>query len=205
MWSDQTGARDMPWLANGERARWFTMDKTKPWDIMNPRGPEIEKRWGGSGRSGSSPYGDAERAMEYLASTPFMKAWPAYPPDSSQKEAIAFPFRATIVAIQPTVVVLRFDLSGAIEDPTEFSWGAFPKSQEAHFTDQGLGWPKTPNRVMFGTHVVSRGSMWWFCPEENIPPTPLDMSSGTAQIALKDFKLAVLRKGDEIEFAWRKR
>lgn len=58
---------------------------------------------------------------------------------------------------------------------------------------------------MFGTHVANHGSMMWFCPEANVPPTLLDVSSGHAEIALKDFRLAVDRKGDDLEFAWRGR
>ncbi len=44
---------------------------------------------------------------------------------------------------------------------------------------------------MMGTHVVSNGSMMWFCPEENIAPRPLDVSSGHAEMMLKDFKLGL--------------
>jgi hypothetical protein len=204
-WSDQTGPREMPWLGKGGRARWWVMDKTKPWDIMNPRGPELERRWGPSGRSGTNPYEDADHAMEYLARSGFLKPWPVYPPEVSQQGAVAFPYRITIVAIHPTVAVLRFDLAAVIEDPIPFSRGAFPPSQYEIYPDQGLGWSKTLNRVMFGTHVSSRGSLMWFCPEANIGPTPLDVASGHTEIALKDFRLAVDRKGEELELTWRAR
>jgi len=205
VWSDQTGARDMPWMGKGGRARWYVIDKTKPWDIMNPRGPTIERHWGSSGGSGESPYEAADRATAYLGSVGFLKAWPRYPPDSSHKDASAIPFRITIVAIQPTVAILRFDLAAAIEDPIEFSFGAFPPSQRDNTTNQGLGWSNTPNRIMFGTHVVNRGSMLWFCPDEKIAPRPLDVASGHGEVALRDFRLGIERKGEELEFAWRKR
>ncbi len=204
-WSDQTGARDMPWLGKGGRAHWYLMDKSKPWDFMNPRGAEIEKRWGSSGRSGTSPYQDAEHAMEFLTRIGFVKPWPAYPSETPEGQMVAFPYRVTIVAIQPTVAIVRFDLAGAIEDPIPFGRGAYPPSQYQTYPDQGLGWGKTPNRIMFGTHVLNRGSLLWFCPEANVGPTPLDVSSGRAEIVLKDFRLAVERKGDELEVTWRGR
>ena len=205
VWSDQTGEREMPWMGKGGKARWYVIDKSKPWVIMNPRGPDRAWHWGSSGRSGTSPYEDADRAMEFLARAGFLKPWPAYPPDSSHRDAVALPYRITIVAIQPTVAILRFDLSATIEDPIEFSRGSFPSNQSQIYPDQGLGWSRTPNRIMFGTHVANRGSMMWFCPDANVAPTPLDASSGHAEIALKDFRLAVDRKGDDLEFAWRGR
>ena len=143
--------------------------------------------------------------MQFLAQAGFLKPWPAYPSDSSQKDALALPYRITIVAIQPTVAIIRFDLAAAIEDPIPFSRGAFPPSQYQTYPDQGLGWAKTPNRILFGTHVVNRGSMMWFCPDANVAPTALDVSSGHTEIALKDFHLAVDRKGEELEFTWRGR
>jgi len=205
VWTDQTGQRDMPWMGKGGRARWYVIDKTKPWDFMNPRGPTLEIHWGSSGGSGESPYDAADRAMDYLAAVGFLKPWPVYPEDSSQKNASALPYRVTIVAVKPTVAILRFDLSAAIEDPIEFFRGAFPPSHQDNASDQGLGWSGTPNKIMFGTHVVDRGSLLWFCPDEKIPPRPLDLSSGHAEMALKDFRLAVDRKGGELEVSWKKR
>ena len=204
-WGDQTGKRDMPWLGKGGRAHWYAMDKTKPWDFMNPRGPTIETRWGASGGSGESPYETAQRAMEYLGRIGFLKPWPVYPSDSSQKDASALPYRITIVAIQPTVAILRFDLSAAIEDPIPFSFGAFPPSQRESSELQGLNWASTPNRIMFGTHIFDRGSLLWFSPDAQVPPTRLDMASGHGEIALKDFRLRVEKKGEELEVVWRNR
>ncbi|HEY2628707.1 MAG TPA: hypothetical protein VGI57_06235, partial [Usitatibacter sp.] len=170
VWSDQTGKRDMPWMGKGGRAHWYVIDKTKPWDFMNPRGPTLEWHWGSSGGSGTSPYEDTDRMVAYLDRVGFLKPWPRYPTDSNHKDSVALPFRITIVAVQPTVAILRFDLAGLVEDPTEFSFGAFPPSQRDNSTDQELAWSNTPNRIMMGTHVVNNGSMLWFCPEENIAP-----------------------------------
>lgn len=205
VWSDQTGKRDMPWMGKGGRAHWYVIDKTKPWDFMNPRGPTLEWHWGSSGGSGTSPYEDSEHMMAYLDRVGFLKPWPRYPSDSNHKDAIALPYRITIVSIQPTVAILRFDLAGVVEDPIEFSFGAFPPSQRDNATDQGLAWANTPNRIMMGTHLANNGSMMWFCPEENIAPRPLDVSSGHAEMMLKDFKLGIDLKGGEFEVAWRKR
>jgi hypothetical protein len=205
VWSDQTGKRDMPWVGKGGRARWFIIDRTRPWDIMDPRGPKLDWSWGSSGSSGENPYKAADRAMAYLGSTGFLKPWPMYPSDSSHKDAYALPFRVTVVAIQPLVAIMRFDLAAPIEDPIEFSAGAFPPSQLHDYPEQHLGWSAAPNQLMFGTHVVDRGSLLWFSPDEKVPPTPLDVSSGHAEIALKDFRLAVDRKGGELEVTWRKR
>ena len=205
VWSDQTGKRDMPWLGKGGRARWYRIDRTKPWDFMNPRGPTIETHWGASGGSGEDPYGTAERARAYLASVGFLKPWPVYPSDASQRDAPALPYRVTIVAIQPTVAILRFDLSAAIADPTEFAFGALPPSQRGQPDLQMLNGAGLPNPTMFGAHVVDRGSLLWFSPDAKVPPTALDLASGHAEIALGDFRLAVERKGGELEVSWRAR
>lgn len=206
VWSDQTGKRDMPWMGKGGRAHWYVIDKTKPWDFMNPRGPTIETHWGSSGGSGESPYDAADGAMEYLAGLGFLKPWPVYPSEETPpRNPSALPYRMTIVAIKPTVAILRFDLAAAIEDPIPFSFGAFAPSHRDNSTEQELGWSRTPNRIMFGTRVVDRGSLLWFCPDEKVPPTPLDLSSGHAEMALKDFRLAVDRKGGELEVSWKKR
>jgi len=199
VWNDVTGARDMPWMGRGGRARWFMRDMTKPWDVMDPRGPKIETRWGASGSSGESPYETANRAVAYLERIGALKAWPAYPIAEGVSPRRAFPYRITIVCIEPIVAILRFDLSAVIEDPIEFSFGAFPPRLRDNSSDQRLGWPGIPNSVMFGTHVSSRGSLLWFSPDAQVPPTPLDLSSGRARIALRETTFEVDRRGEEIE------
>ena len=61
IWNDVTGSLDMPWLGRGGRAHYFKRDVTKPWDIMNPRGPTIETRWGASGGTGEDPFQSTDR------------------------------------------------------------------------------------------------------------------------------------------------
>ena len=205
VWSDQNGTREMPWMGRGGRAHWFVIDKTKPWDFMNPRGPTRETHWGSGGGSGESPWETAERAMDFLGAVGFLKPWPVYPGDSSQKDAVALPFRITIISIKPTVAILRFDLAAAIEDPIPFSAGAYPPSQSEIYPDQSLGWARTPNKIMFGTHLVDRGTLLWFCPDEKIAPSPLNLSTGHVEIVLREFRLAVDRKDGELEVTWKRR
>jgi hypothetical protein len=199
VWNDVTGSRDMPWLGRGGRARWYMRDTTKPWDIMDPRGPKIETHWGASGGSGESPYETANRAVAYLERIGVMKPWPMYPVAEGAGPRRAFPYRITIVCIEPIVAILRFDLSAVIEDPIEFSFGAYPPRLRDNSSDQRLGWPGIANSVMFGTHVSSRGSLLWFSSDAQVPPTPLDLSSGRARIALRDVSFEVERRGEEIE------
>ena len=199
VWNDVTGNRDMPWLGKGGRAHWYKRDVTKPWDVMNPRGPTIETHWGASGGSGESPWDTSNRALAYLERVGMLKDWPAYPPIEGQPRRVAFPFRITIVCIEPTVAILRFDLGATIEDPIEFSFGAYPPSQRSNTPDQHAGGGIITNVVMFGTHVVNRGSLSWFSPDAQVPPTPLDLSSGRTRISVKGIAFDVERKGEEIE------
>jgi len=199
VWNDVTGSRDMPWLGRSGRARWYMRDVTKPWDFMDPRGPKIETRWGASGGSGESPYETANRAVAYLERIGAMKAWPMYPQAEGADPRRAFPYRITIVCIEPVVAILRFDLSAVIEDSIEFSFGAYPPRHRDNASDQRLGWPGIANAVMFGTHVSSRGTLSWFSPDAQVPPTPLAFSNGRARIALRDLNFEVEHRGEEIE------
>ena len=198
VWNDVTGQRDMPWMGSGGRARWFKRDVTKPWDVMNPRGPTIETRWGASGSSGEAPYATGDRTAAYLASSGFVKPWPSYPTGPGVAPRTAFPYRVTIVCIEPVVAILRFDLSAAIEDPIEFSFGAYPASLRDNAVDQQVSGAGLANAVMFGTRVSSRGTLLWFSPEANVPPTPLVFTGGRAKIALKGFVLELEQRGEEI-------
>jgi hypothetical protein len=154
-------------------ARWLKRDVTKPTDIMNPRGPTIETRWGASASSGESPWDTGDRAADYLEKAGIGKEWPMYPPVEGRPPHRAFPYRVTIVCIQPTIAILRFDLSAVIEDPIEFSFGAFPAALRDNSSDQRVSSSNLTNAIMFGTHLVGTGSLLWFSPEGNVAPTPL--------------------------------
>ncbi len=199
-WHDQTGPRDMPWLGKGGRARWYAKDRSRPWEFMDPRGPKIETRWGASGGSGEPPQDTAARAVAYLRQVGFLRPWPAYPADSGQAGATAFPYRITLVCLQPTVAILRFDLSAAIPDPVpEFSFGAFPPSHREHPWLQGTASAGLANGVMFGTRILDRGALLWFSPEAQVPPTPLDLSRGAAEFQVQGRRFRLQRRGEEWE------
>ena len=197
VWTDVTGSRDMPWMGTGGRARWFKRDVTKPTDIMNPRGPTIETRWGASGASGESPWDTGSRATEYLDKVGLLKEWPTYPAVEGRPARRAFPYRMTIVCLQPTIAILRFDLSAAIDDPIEFSFGVFPAALRDSSSEQQVGSGELTNAAMFGTRLVGTGSLLWFSPDGAVAPTPLDLSRGRATISAKGVSLNLeLRNGE---------
>jgi hypothetical protein len=198
VWNDVTGTRDMPWMGSGGRARLFKRDVTKPWDVMNPRGPTIETSWGSRGGSGEPFLTAGDRVTAYLASTGFLKPWPAYPVSPGGQPKAAFPYRVTIVCLEPTVAILRFDLSAAIEDPIEFSFGAFPTSLRETGYDQHASGSGLANPVMFGTRLVYGATLLWFSPDAAVPPTPLVLSGGRARIVVKGVTLELERRGEEI-------
>jgi hypothetical protein len=203
IWTDNTGKRDMQWMGKGGHARLYLIDRSKLLDIMNPRGPTIERSWGASGWSGESPYDTAQHAMDFLARVGFLEGYPVYPAYDAQPGVKAFPFRMTIVAIQPTVAILRFDLSAAIEDPIPFVFGSMAPSHREQSDIQDVGPSGTLARVMIGTHLVDHpGTLLWFSPDLNVKPTPLDLSGGRAEITLPTFKLTVARKAGELEVGW---
>ena len=198
VWTDVTGSRDMPWMGAGGRARWFKRDVTKPTDVMNPRGPTIETHWGASGGSGESPFATGDRAADYLERTGMLKEWPTYPPVEGRPGRRAFPYRITIVCIEPTIAILRVDLSAAIEDPIEFSFGAFPPALRDNSAEQRVAGGNITNSVMFGTRITAGGSMLWFSPDAAVPPTPLVLAGGRARIVVKGVALELEQRGGEI-------
>jgi hypothetical protein len=122
VWTDVTGTRDMPWVGASGRARWLKRDVTKPTDIMNPRGPTIETRWGASASSGESPWDTGDRAADYLEKVGMAKEWPCIrrsradrrtAPSLSRDDRRIQPDRDP--SLRP---------SATIEDPIEFSFGA---------------------------------------------------------------------------------
>jgi len=198
VWNDVTGARDMPWLGAGGRAKWFVRDTTTPLDAMDPRGPKIETRWGASGGAGESPYATGNRAADYLERIGALKEWPAYPKVDQRPPMRAFPYRITIVCIEPTVAIMRFDLAAAIEDPIEFSFGAFPPGQRNNSHEQRVAGGTITNSIMFATRIASGGSLLWFSPDVPVPPTPIDLAGGRARIMAKGITFELEQRGAEI-------
>jgi hypothetical protein len=197
IWTDVTGGLDMPWVGKGGRAHWYKKDVSGILDF-DPRGPKIESRWGASKGSGENPYDSAIKAVEYLRQIGYLKQWPSYPAQPGVEAVSTFPYRLTIVAIQPTVVILRFDLAAAIEDPIPFSAGTFPPSQRGNYYEQGLTWAGLKNKVMFGTKVLNQGTLLWFSPDAKVAPTLLDTASGRdLEIALPGIRLRLVKMGQE--------
>jgi hypothetical protein len=87
--------------------------------------------------------------------------------------------------IQPTVVVMRFDL------------GALIKEGELR-DDQEIGTPRLNQPVDFGTHIPATGTLLWFSPEAGQVPTAVPLPTPDhGEIAVKGVRLVLDRRGDE--------
>jgi hypothetical protein len=199
IWTDVTGGLDMPWVGKGGRAHWYKKDVSGILEgYMDPKGPKIASRWGANSRSDEDPYDSAIKAVGYLRQIGYLKQWPSYPAQPGVESVSTFPYRLTIVSIQPTVVILRFDLSAALEDPIPFSAGTFPPSQRGNYYEQSLTWAGLKNKVMFGTKVLNRGTLLWFSPDAKVAPTLLDTASGRdLEIAIPGIRLRLVKMGQE--------
>jgi hypothetical protein len=87
--------------------------------------------------------------------------------------------------IQPTVVVMRFDL------------GALIKEGETR-DDQEIGTPRLNQPVDFGIHVPASGTLLWFSPDAGQLPVAVPLSTpGHGEIVVKGVRLVLDRRGDE--------
>jgi hypothetical protein len=94
-------------------------------------------------------------------------------------------YRFTVVMIQPTVVVMRFDL------------GALVKVGEVR-EGQAIGTPRLNQPVDFGTRVPATGTLLWFSPDAGQPPAPVPLSTPDhGEIVVKGTRLVLERRGDE--------
>ncbi len=187
-WGGRTGERDMPWLGGGGRAHMFGDRATC---IMCPTGYTYRQRWGRSGRSGEEPYGTVGAAMRFLQQKGVLDAWPEALGEGSVGdgegiiEPRAAPYRFTVVMIQPTVVIMRFDL-GALVKVGDVSDG------------QTIGTPHLNQPVDFGTRVPATGTLLWFSPDAGQPPAPAPRSTPDhGEIIVKGIRLVLERRGDE--------
>ena len=187
-WDDATGERDMPWLGSGERARLFTEKSTC---IMCPTGYSFHQSWGKSGRSGQEPYSTVSGALRFLKKRGVLDQWPEAIGEGSVgdgKEIIdprAVPYRLTVVMLEPTVIVMRFDL-GALIKVGDFN------------ADQALGTPWLNQPVEYGTRIPATGSLLWFSPDAGQVPTPVPLvTPERGEIVAKGRKLMLERRGDE--------
>lgn len=187
-WDDATGALDMPWLGSGERARLFTRKSTC---FMCPTGYTFERSWGRSGRAGEDPYDTVGAALRFLQARGVLDAWPEAIGEGSVgdgREIIeprAAPYRFTVVMIQPTVVVMCFDLGAMVK------LGGVAD-------DQAIGTPRLNQGVGFGTRLPASGTLLWFSPDAAQVPTPVPLATPDhGEIEVKGVRLALERRGDE--------
>ena len=186
-WDDACGSLDLPWLGSGERARLYAK---KTSCLMCTTGYEYHQSWGRSGRGGSDPYSDVQRAFGFLQKRGILDTWPEAIGEGSVgdgKEIIeprAAPYRFTIVMLEPTVVVMRFDL-GALVKVGDF---------DSH---QSFGTPRLNQGVEFGTKIPATGTLLWFSPHVDQLPTPVTLTSPDhGEIVVQGRRLALDRRGD---------
>ena len=186
-WDDATGTLDMPWLGGGGRARLFTK---KSFCMMCPTGYSFHRSWGATGGSGSDPYSEVGAALRFLKTKGILDGWPEAIGEGSVsdgKETIdprAAPYRFTIVMLQPTVVVMRFDL-GALVKVGDYD------------PDQSVATPWLNAGVEFGTHVPATGTLQWFSPDADQMPTPVAMADADhGEIVVQGKTLGLERHGD---------
>lgn len=187
-WDDASGSLDLPWLGSGERARLYAK---KTSCLMCTTGYEYHQSWGRSARTGSDPYGDVQRAFGFLQKRGVLDTWPEAIGEGSVgdgKEIIeprAAPYRFTIVMLEPTVVVMRFDL-GALVKVGDFD------------PDQSFGTPRLNQGVEFGTRIPATGTLLWFSPQAEQLPTPVTSTSPErGEIVVQGRRLVLERRGDE--------
>jgi len=187
-WEDGTGTLDMPWLGRGEQARLFTRESEC---VMCPTGFTYERSWGSSGRSGQDPYLTVGRALGFLHARGVLDGWPQAIGEGSVGDGDeiitprAAPYRFTVVMIEPTVVIMRFDLGALIK-----VGGADP--------ERTVGTPRLNQGVEFGTRLPASGSLSWFSPDANQLPTPVPLITPEhGEIAVAGLRLALDRHGDE--------
>jgi len=90
-----------------------------------------------------------------------------------------------VVMIEPTVIVMNFDL-GALIHEGEVKHG------------QVVGTPYIDGYLTYGTHVPATGTLLWFSPAAKVAPTPVkDQASGHGTIEVSGVRLALERHGDE--------
>ena len=186
-WDDATADRDMPWLGSGERARLYAKKTTC---LMCTTSYEYHQSWGRSGRTGSDPYGDVQRAFGFLQKRGVLDTWPEAIGAGSVgdgKEIIeprAAPYRFTIVMLEPTVVVMRFDL------------GALVKVGDLDAA-QSFGTPRLDQGVEFGTRIPATGTLLWFSPQADRLPTPVTLiSHERGEIVVQGRRLTLDRRDD---------
>ena len=180
---------DMPWLGSGMRARLYYRESSC---LMCPTGYQSEERWGRFSWSGEAPYNTVSKAMSFLSNAPLFANAPSakgagsIADDSGIITPRALPYHFTIVMLEPTVVVMNFDL-GAIIHAGEAQQG------------QVVGTPYIDGYLSYGTKVPATGTLLWFSPEDRAGPKIVSgQKTGFGDIRLTNgIKLALELRGDD--------
>lgn len=186
-WQDTTGERDMPWLGNGTRARFYERDT---WCLGCPTGSRHEQHWGKRFLGGGSPYDTVYRAFSFLDKAGVLAQWPDSKTAGSVGgatgtiETRTSPYVFTVVMLEPTIVLMRFDL-GAL----------------AHVVPQPEHYLLTPfydQPIEYGTRIPATGSLSWFSPDARQTPTPVVLDGpDRGTITIKGVQLVLTRHGDD--------
>jgi hypothetical protein len=187
-WEEHGAGSDMPWLGSGGRAHIYSKDAAC---FGCPTGSKHEERWGSSSWSGEDPYVTVGKAMNFLFTDGGMAKAArrlgsgSVADDSGVIEPRALPYHMTVVMIEPTVIVMNFDL-GALVREGEIREGPV------------VGTPYIDGYLTYGTHVPATGSLLWFSPDAKVAPTPVaGQASGRAEITVSGHRIALERKGLE--------
>lgn len=188
-WEDQTGDRDMPWMGRGGRAHWF-FDRSSC--LMCPTGYTDSVRWGRWRFTSEDPYLTVGVAMRFLQQQHVLDAFPAAIGEGSvggdgSDEIIrtrTAPYRFTVVMIEPTVVIMRYDLGALAGLP-------------GPATDQIIGTPRLRQWVEYGTRIPDSGSLQWFAPGSGHVPAPVTLSTPDhGEIVVDGIRLDLRRRDD---------
>jgi hypothetical protein len=187
-WKENTDG-DLPWLGSGGRAHFYRQESSSP---FSGTGYKTEQRWGRSSWSGEDPYITVNKAMGFLDAVgalahapPAGGAGSAYVGGNEVIQTRALPYRFTVVMIEPTVVVMNFDLV-ALTRGDEPAQGQIVGSARVN------GW------IRYGTRVPATGTLLWFSPEAKQAPTPVaGQATGQGEISVKGVKLKLERRGEE--------
>jgi len=189
-WQDRSAGADLPWLGGGGRAHLY-FDRSSCFGCTT--GYRDEERWGRSALSGESPYETVSKAMGFLAKTDMMTKAPRSQGSGDIGGAggeggvispRALPYRFTVVMIEPTVVVMNFDLGALIHEG---------EPQQG----QIVGSAYIDGNVSYGTRVPATGTLLWFSPNAKQAPTPVaNPSSGHGEISVGEIRLTLDRTGD---------
>lgn len=187
-WDEHSANTDTPWLGGGGRAQLYAKDAAC---FGCTTGSKHEERWGRSSLSGEDPYVTVGHAMQFLFTEGGMAKAArsigagSVGDDSGIIEPKALPYHMTVVMLEPTVIVMNFDL-GALIHEGEVKEGPV------------VGTPYIDGYLTYGTHVPATGTLLWFSPTARIAPMPVaNQASGKGEIDVKGARLSLERKGDE--------